>query len=469
MCAMTELICRSPKDGVLVAPEVKPFRCPGVKKGRKYKVLVDFPLMRSSDGELRVLTYESVKRVSPFESEGVYIRRKSETTFSDHCVLTATLCSQSKYQIEKAKPAELWDSSRIRRYLKYCKEFELPASILSWKYGVVPEEVEVFNYDEFSADDPDHWVEVLKGAQERYGIEKLYAWFDPTRGLPVKIQRALEQVFPEAGATTHLIHLNRFVNFRRREIVTWLGDPDFVSLCLTVLPRASRLIEIGSADGTFTFALKTWKRCQVLAVDPNPWSYYMLRASFGTGNLNRPKKNVKGIFYQKSSSLGWLDGWFSTNLYTRGLLIRSLLILTNGSPTLTNLKKVNPDECLSLVRKLSKTLRASARITPKPWSLKRVTQEIREGDIILIRYFNHPSSWDTLNLFFKRETLIPDNDLEPKDFFRELAKRLASNVFLWYPHTTRGLTYNKVSKALKNYFSQTSLLSLKGYDLILAR
>lgn len=465
LISMNELVCVSPLDDVLAAPGVLPFSCPGVKKGKKYRVLVDYPLMRSSQGKLRVLSFHKVEEAPPHEPPGVYLRRKAEGRVQEHRVLTATLCSGNKRAVAKAKPMELFDSARIRRYFKYCKEFGLPASILSRKYGVIPEEVEIFSYDGGPWKTiTEQWVKVLSDARERYGIEKLYAWFDPSRGLPTGVVRAMEQVFPEAGATTHLIHLNRFLSYTPRKVTTFLSNPDFVSLCLTALPRASRIIELGSSDGTFTFALKTWKRCQVLSIDPNPWSYHLIRSSTTKGALQLPRNSKLNLFSKRSSDLSWLDSWLPTNAYTKGLLVRALLTLTEGNPTISNLKKVNPDECLSLVRLYHKEGKESARILPKRWSYSTILREIKEGDIILIRYFSLPSSFSNLNLLFSDTTT---DTLPPKEFFRDLAKRLPSTLLLWYPH--KSTTYNKVSKLLKDYFSQTSLISLNGFDLVIAR
>ncbi|MCD6149109.1 hypothetical protein J7J18_07085 [bacterium] len=378
------------------------------------KVELDVDLLKGKE-EVIVLRVKSVKKG---EGElGVEMVRKSGAEIGKREVLTGTLCSQSKRKVVKATPEVLWDSRRIQKYLEFCDQYKLPASIVSWKYGIVPREAEVFNYDEFETKRVEHWVKVLKEARDRYGIRELYMWFDPSkRTMSSTILEAARRVFEKSGGTRHLYNLNRYLNGRR----------DLEDVVSSWIPVRSRVIVINSGDFSLLYHLTNEKYCRCVVYDDRPWAKEVQKAVIKRERI--PKR---------------LPEELPELLKHKNLTVRAAAILY----FLRHKEIGNVD--LSELREIGEILLKTGRY--RRVEVRHVFPKILKNDIVLVK---EPTSHSFLEKYFGETKKDFDWD---KVMFK-LGEELPSSVLIIREGKLKEVNsfYQKTGK----YFSDRSVLTL---------
>jgi len=376
------------------------------------KVELDVDLLRK-DKEMVVLSIKSVKEGNG--ELGVDLVRKDKGEIGKKEVLTGTLCSQSKHKVVKATPEFLWDSKRIRKYLEFCDQYKLPTSIVSWKYGVVPREVEVFNYDKFEARNVTHWIKVMREARDKYGIKELYVWFDPSRSISSTVLRAAEEVFEKSGGTRHLYNLNRYLYGKR-------GLEGIIS---SWIPPRSRVIVINSGDFFPLYHLTNDKYCKCVVYDKRPWAKVVQKAVVKREKLpKRLPNNVDELLRHN-------------NLTVRAATI--LYLINHKESAQINLSKL---------RETGEVLLKTGRY--RRVEIRHVFPKVTKNDIVLIK---EPITYPLLEEFFGE----PKKEFDWDEVLFTLGKKVPSSVLIVRDGKLREV--NRFYRIIGKYFSDRSVLT----------
>jgi len=403
----------------------------------------------------RILTVKQIKRASVNDLPGVYIERSTTEEITRHERLTGTLCSRSKYKTPKARPEELWDSSRIRKYFTFCDDYKLPTSILSWKYGVVPREKEVFNYDQFSSKDPEHWRKVLSKARDEYGIKEIFLWFEPAMSIPTKILQVATEVFPKVGSTKHLYNLVRFINQNEIEPITPVENAPYHLISSFISPR-SRVIILNSGISNLVHTLTTVKRCKCIVYDPSYWARTIQKAIVTRQSLSITKlKPMIGFVSKKfNSDLQWLDGLLVDNMARASLF---LYLVSRNLTKPRDLLTLNQEETKTSIKEYHKKLLTVGKY--KRVEVRYQFPRITQNDTVIIQ---NPVKNELLE--FLENKKAPENSFQWEETMLKVGRKLPSQTLILKEDSLREV--NTFHRKTGKYFSDRTILTY-GTHLIL--
>jgi len=382
------------------------------KVGQVVKLNVD--VLRTKDKDI-------ILSVKPWGG----VLERSVSKAGKHERVTGTLCSQSKYKVPKAVPEELWDSNRIRKYFKFCDQYGLPSSIVSWKYGIVPREVEVFNYDEFNTGNEKHWLDVFRRAREKYGVKELYMWFDPGRSLSPVILRAAEKVFKKSGGTRHLYNLMRYVEEAKVRMYEMDGVEHIINSW--VAPR-SRVIVVNSDDFSLVHYLTNVKYCKCVVYDYRKWAKEIQKAAIKRERMpKRLPDNIEELLKFK-------------NLTVKAAAIAYLI------------EKNKEEVDLDRVRKLGEEILKAGRY--KRVEIRHVFPKVTKNDVVLIQ---EPQTYPVLEKYFQSK----ENKFNWEEVLFALGKKVPSQVLIVRKNKLREV--NTFYRITGDFFSDRSVLTYKDY------